>query len=306
MNQKRETMADNETIRIQITQRSVFAKRLPLDVILGADLQYGYYDGPRLKRGEKDPHYLVAYHPERIGRGIRVLWNEEEYRDVILDLPLPAAQEEIEDLFAMTERIRHLWTGAVTVNRKPIATNHLDNVRNNLITFNLRFLHGVMRGILNEDGWASLSCAMHRLVVGPQEADEMWAGIYTDKFRDWLHSHQNISVYLPVPRLYMERDSDRTVGIVTLPAGVRVVWENDPSALLRFSDKHGQQVDDWRCALYDTDGKKIVGTVPYERVLKALPQWKKEYFDYGRTLVNPLDTEMLTELMEKNDRPAEG
>ncbi|MBQ1325208.1 MAG: DUF4299 family protein [Solobacterium sp.] len=282
-------MAGNDAIRIQITQRSVFAKRLPLEVILGDHLLYGCFSGQRLKRGVRDPRYFVAYDPERIGRGIRVLWNEQEYRDVILELPLPCAQEEIEDLFAMTERIRRMWTGAVEINKKPVAVNHLDNVKTNLITVNLRLLHTVMRGILNDGGWVSLSCAMHRLIVGPVEADEMWAGIYTDKYRDWLHSRQNRPVYIPVPKLYLEQETDRQIGFVTLPSEVSVVWTDSMEGLLRFTEQSAAEVDEWKCALYDTAEKRMIGTVDYNEVLNRIPKRDKEYFDCGRTLIRPLE-----------------
>ena len=291
-------MAGNEAIRIQITQRSVFAKRLPLEVILGDHLLYGCFYGQRLKRGVRDPRYFVAYDPDRIGRGIRVLWNEQEYRDVILELPLPCAQEEIEELFAMTERIRRMWTGAVEINKKPVAVNHLDNVRTNLITLNLRLLHTVMRGILNDGGWASLSCTMHRLIVGPREADEMWAGIYTDKYRDWLHSRQNRPVYIPVPKLYMEQETDRQICYITLPSEVSVVWTDTVEGLQKYTEQSGAQIDEWKCALYDTAQKRMIGTMDYDTVLKAIPVRDKEYYDNGRTLIRPLDYSSLIALIE--------
>lgn len=66
------------SIDITIKQKGFFKKTLPLSVILGSDLKYGAFVNDALIKDTIGEDEIVIYHPEHIGRGFNIIWNENE------------------------------------------------------------------------------------------------------------------------------------------------------------------------------------------------------------------------------------
>ena len=56
------------SIDVILTQKGLFKKPMPLEVILGKELAYGKMEGFRLIRGQLGETEFLAYHPEHIAR----------------------------------------------------------------------------------------------------------------------------------------------------------------------------------------------------------------------------------------------
>ena len=60
------------SLDVCITQKGLFKKGIPLEVILGNELSYGNFDGLCLECGQLGETEFLAYHPAHIGRGLDV------------------------------------------------------------------------------------------------------------------------------------------------------------------------------------------------------------------------------------------
>ena len=97
------------SLDVTIKQTGLFKKTLPLSVLLGDRLHYGWDDdGVRLQQGQLADDGFVAFLPDAIARGFSMTWNAQETQHVELHLPSPTSREEIRDFYATVQRVMGL------------------------------------------------------------------------------------------------------------------------------------------------------------------------------------------------------
>lgn len=298
-------MANKLSFDAILTQKSVFPKPLPLNVLLGDSLHYGTYEGMHLAREKVGSMGFVAYHPEHIGRGIRVAWTKTETKSITISLPLPSSDEEINDFIDMILRVSKAWTCSISFNDTILTSQILKGMTEDFEITNLRLLHDLMQDVLNQDseGELSLSCAMHRIVVGKKEANQFWAGTTTDKFRDWMHHLQERNAFVAEVELLMNKDQRTYTGRFTLPSHLPIIFPNHPVLPLPYFDlttgESYYHVTQWEVRLLDTDENFTYGYLSFDELQKRIPSEKVHYFDAANFYVDPLTREDFAQMMNE-------
>ena len=301
-------MKDNLSIEVILQQKSLFEKPLPLEVLLGEELQYGSFEGLHLVLGKVNKQGFVAYHKDHLARGIRVTWQEEETKGIKCFLPIPTCEEEIHDLFQMVLRVLKYWTCSITMNGTLMTSNEFKNMEEETVLFNLRTLHEVSKEVLNEEkGILTLSCAMHRLCIGAKEADHFWSGTNTNEFRNWMHTLQALPAYVAEPQILSDEE-DSFVAVYTIPSGVPLILTSKPELPLNYYDlktgKPNITITSWNVRYYDPQSESVLGTASYKRFLESLPIEKTHDYDGGHIYVNELtrkELELLASLSDQHE-----
>ena len=103
------------SIDVILTQKGLFKKPMPLEVILGKELAYGKMEGFRLIRGQLGETEFLAYHPEHIARGFSVIWSPEEKERIQLRALTPSTEAELRDFYDAVDRMVSYWNGRLEV-----------------------------------------------------------------------------------------------------------------------------------------------------------------------------------------------
>ncbi len=296
---------DGLFITVTVNRKSLFPKAVTPKMILLDGMKFGCIRDGRFIPGEYGTSFVVAYHPERIGRGIQIGWDNKNVRYTELRLNLPSTNEELDDFFRMTARLARQDLSEVQLNGKPFIPKQFDTIKERYRVYNLKLLHEMMGNVLNESpGQISIGCVFHRLAAGEKEADQMWAGINTDHFRDWLHESQSSGAFYSEARI-RERDQDLQA-VFTMPSGRSVILPDHEELPLRFYDlktgKPRYEINDWLVELVDHSKKQVLGMMPLQKFRKLIPADKVSYFDAADSLLAPFTVEELNELLEQADR----
>lgn len=280
------------SIEISVKQKGIFNKKpLPLDVILGESLKYGYYDGFRLERdtlGEKD---FVAYHPGHIGRGISVVWKQGEKSKVDLRLLTPACDEEVEDFYECVTRIAKFWENSVVeVEGNPGSLEECLNGKEHMLDWN----HDVIAGLREEKSLEQapliLMGAFWPISLSAEDLQQVSQG--SAAYRDYMHQKQSMDVYYGVPRFY--KDEQGLFGAYTCSEDTRSIFPS--KAQLPFWADKSLQVDRWKISLFSFTVNDVIGIIDYEQFLKSIPEDKKQPYDADHILVEPLGWEILMQM----------
>lgn len=293
-------------IDLEILQNGLFPRAISLETVLGPQLQYGVYLANHLQKGRMAANGFIAYDPQRLARGIRVYWVPQEKKKISLHVTLPTAGEEIDDLFLMAERVCSAWSGAsVRLGPKEIASSMLEQARDQLKVLNLRSLHEAASNVLDgSHGNLIIGCALHRLVIGPKEADRFWSGTDTDAFRDWLHERQSIDAYVAEPEI-LEHKEDAMIklGMYTLLADHASIFPRTPEVPIRYySRSTGKplfRVSSYRVRFLSADGSRTLGYLSFPEFMDGLSDGCTEYYDADDVLIHPLSDQQLEAMILK-------
>ncbi len=166
-------------LKVQITRRTVLKKLTPIKDMLDEGMQYDTHEDE-----------YIAYHPEHIGRGIRIQWNKNDPDHYGLSLSLPSTDEEIENFRYCIITTARRAVCEVLLNGKPLAPKDMKQVFEQLHVYNLQLLHSKVKDVLNDDIPLVLQCAKKELTLDMDTAERFWAGTNTDSFRDYLQEVQ--------------------------------------------------------------------------------------------------------------------
>jgi hypothetical protein len=113
--------------------------------ICGDRLRYGFFDGFRLDHDVLGGDQLTLYHPDHIGRGFTIDWQNGRTDKVDLMLPLPTSSEDIDDFYNTVERILGVWKKHTIVqDSNEIASGDISEQRRSMKEFSLNVLHHMM------------------------------------------------------------------------------------------------------------------------------------------------------------------
>lgn len=270
------------SIDVVITQKGLFKKALPLQVILGSELSYGSYDfGFRLNIEQRDEFELIAYLPDHIGRGFSVIWNPKEKNRVVLRALTPTCEEELRAFYRCIGRITNYWKSSLEVDGNPVSTAQFQAGLEDMIAFNERALLDLCQKILaGEHDTLTLFSAMWPMELGKQEAQ----AFLTDPkaFHSWLHERQSMDVYYAAPMFY---DTDEgIVGVYVLTEDCESVFPNKPSVPFGLLDPHTNQAltcNQYHVSLYSTTENAVIGQLNYDTWLTQMRSRALEYYDGG-------------------------
>ena len=298
-------------ITLQFSYSALFGRKIGIKEILPAGMCYGAAKNLIFESGYINHGNTIAYHPDHIGRGIWISMAEEGRNQLLIRLPSPCTDEDIDDTIAIAKRILGKYGTEMQVNDKAMTFQQLKDSAESLRTANLHVLHETMQNVLDGHmGSLILSCALHPLAFGKKEADTLWAGTDTHAYRDLLHRLQSIKAVYAQPQFYQSKiEKDCLIGIYSLASKMRCILPIHPSIPLAYFDRSRKKfqfdVKEWHVSLYSTDEKKIIGNIPYDKMMTALASEQYSYYDADSILIEPIDEEKLQSMNEKEDIPTE-
>lgn len=289
------------SIDVCITQKGLFKKGIPLEMLLGDELSYGNFDGLCLECGKLGETEFLAYHPGHIGRGFSVEWNVNETKAINLRLLTPTSKEELRDFYQCVARISSYWKCSIEVDGEPTTQKEFLSRFEEMADFNLRTLREMCQRILSgESSNLTLYSAMFPLVIGKKEAERFADSMSLDDFRDYMHEKQSIDAYYARPKFY--RDDQGFLGVCCLSENVRTILPTVPRVPFGMQNPDTEkalEVGRWEAYLYSGSRNKGLGTLPYEELLSRLPADKVSEFDEEHILVENLSPEIFDGLLSE-------
>ncbi|MBE6753994.1 MAG: DUF4299 family protein [Ruminococcaceae bacterium] len=284
------------SLNVEITQTGLIKKTLPLEVILGDELDYGTFaTGYLLEERQLGDTSFIAYNPKCIARGFSVEWTEKEKHKVSLSLPLYTTDGDIADFMHCVKRITDYWNGCkVTVDDEPTTAEEFLQRFDELCALCADHLRSTMQQILDGECQSFiLISAKLPLSFGTEEARNiLTAGDSMAALADFLHEKQSLDAFYPTPRFYKLDDSE-ILGVICYFNGIRCILPTEPTVPFGITAPDGQALkpDRWT-ALVSTDGKSPSMTFDgYTPLLEHLPKEKCSRFDGGHIVVEALTPE---------------
>ena len=296
-------------IVVAVNRRSIFPRVLRPQKILLDGMKLGISREGRFREGEYGDNFAVAYHPDHIGRGIRIRWDNSDVRFTELCLNLPVSEEELDDFFLMCARLARQDLSEVKLNGKPFGPKQYHKIRDSYRVYNLKLLHEMMGNVLNkEPERLFIGCVFHRVAAGEKEAERMWAGVDTSAYRDWLHESQSGGRFFSEARVD-EGTADGRHAVFTIPSERSVILPDHEELPVRFYDlKTGRpsiEISKWIVELVDQidhTETKVLGAMPLKEFRRLLPSEKVTYFDAADSLISPLSRQELSMMLEQAEQ----
>lgn len=289
------------SMEITIKQKGFIKKTLPLEVILGEELQYGCLDGLSLRRGEMTDGEFIAYHPEHIARGFSVIWTAEEKNTVELRLLTPSTREELIDFYATVERIAKYWNAKLLVDGNAMTVEQFKAGFEETVEFNRRTLKDFAGKILNgEFGTFMIFAAFFPLEMGKEEA-EMFAS-YPDSFAGWLHEKQNVDACYASPNFYTSEQG--IIGRYIFGGDTACIFPTKPYVPFYVTDPNtgkALECDDWGVLLGDAETRNIIGEITYDRFMSRVAESKKTLHYSGHILIAKMSLPEIKELLNEGE-----
>ncbi len=286
-------------VDVTITQKGLFKKTLPLEVLLGSKLKYGRFDGLRLIEGELGEEGFVAYQPDRLARGIGIDWNAQKKDSVYLRLPFPSTLEETDAFYDLIQRIKSHWTNCkVDVDGTVLNEKELDESRKTNRDFSLK----VLKNFCNDEEKESLTifCALWPLVLGEKEKARFREAEDLKDFSDYLHNMQAIDVYYAKPAIYKRKEDFIGMFAITettpsiIPASPKV-----PFGLELPDTGKESAISDWYVTLVALSDEQEPYIVNFTDFMNALPADKLNYYDAENVLLKELSLDEIVAIGEK-------
>ena len=278
-------------IDVLIKQKLFGNKTMPLEVILGEHLHYGYFVNDRLNVGERGETEFIAYNPESIGRGFSVVWKPNERKSISLRLPQPSTVQELTDFYAAIERMVKYWNGKLIVDGSPVRLSDFQSSFDSMLDFNERIIKQVSQDVLDgKHEVLTLYSTMWPLSVGKEEATLFIEN--PDYYAEWLHEKQSMDVYFASPTFFAGDEGifGRFILVNNLPA----VFPNQPTVPFGVTDPAtGKQFEckEWLILLGVDGEKEPLCEMEYSRFLSLIPFHKKSKYDGNHFLLTEMTEE---------------
>lgn len=288
------------SIDVVITQKGLFKKTLPLQIILGSELSYGSYDfGFRLNVEQRDEFELIAYLPNHIGRGFSIIWNPKEKHRIVLRALTPTCEEELRAFYRCIGRITDYWKSNTEVDGNPVNITQFQKGLDDMIAFNERALQDMCRDILaDKHNSLTLFSAMWPLELGKKEAQAFLTN--PNSFHNWLHECQSVDVYYAAPMFYDTEDG--IVGVYVLTEDCESVFPNTPTVPFGLMDPHTNKAltcNHYRVSLFSTTENAVIGQLDYNIWLSKMRNRCLEYYDGGHFRFAGLSLAEMRALLEQ-------
>ena len=276
------------SIEITIKQKLFGSKTMPLEVILGDDLRYGYWENDQLTEDKLGETEFIAYDPNAIARGFSVIWNPDEKKAVTVRLPQPSTTRELRSFYDAVERMAVYWGGALIVDGTRTKLSAFLDGFANMVDFNDKIISHFTEQLLNgENQNLTFYSAKWPLTIGIEEAE---------KFQDdhalfgrWLHEKQSIDVFFCNPRFYAGETG--IFGQFMLMNDLPTVFPYKPSVPFGITDPAtGKPLEcsQWRVALVIEDQPCVLCEIDYDTFLSRIPEDHKSRYDETHFLLSEL------------------
>ena len=299
-------------IDFDITQKGLLKKSrkaIPLDILLGDNLQYGTYGKGKLTNEHSDDQ-LTAILPDALGRGIWVRFKEEN-KGLRISLPTPCHDRELDELFNMIFRIAQYWNCTILwgADRKKFTLFDLKRIKQSAQIYNKECLIDIVEEILDypyQDNGEPTVCnfigGWHHVAFGPKEAEK-----FIERptcFSEWLHEVQAAKASYCYPDFY-----EWTKGCITgqydlIPGGFSFLLPYTPFALsYDIFKKTGEpaHADTWEVCFTNTEPMEEMGKLPYDVFLEALAPEDMVYHDAHCFMLPNLTYDKIQRILENGN-----
>ena len=284
------------SIDVSIKQKGLWKKVMPFEVILGEELAFGSTDGMRLIPDQLDGE-IILYNPQSIGRGITLVWNENEKNEIQLRLLNPTTEEEMRSFFNCLRRITTYWKCTMTIDNIEEDVEEYLNQEEDLISFNNRIVKEVSEKIVHGESRSfTLMSTMWPLVIGKDEADQFVLNPHL--FSTWMHERQNHDYYYAKPQFFKTEKGIK--GIYALTEDCPSIFPEKPWVPLGVKNPEtGKELecDFFEIALYSTTYDKTIGMIPYDCLFTLGPDYLS-YYDGGSVVVENVNLDVLNQLKD--------
>ena len=276
------------SIEITIKQKLFGNKTMPLEIILGNELNYGFWENDQLTEGKLGETEFIAYDPNAIARGLSVIWNPDEKKAVTVRLPQPSTTRELRSFYDAVERMAVYWGGALIVDGTRTKLSAFLEGFDNMVDFNDKIISHFTEQILNgENQNLTFYSAKWPLTIGTEEAE---------KFQDdhalfgrWLHEKQSMDVFFCNPRFFAGESG--IFGQFMLMNDLPTVFPYKPSVPFGITDPAtGKPLEcsQWRVALVIEDQPGALCEIGYDTFLRRIPEDHKSRYDATHFLLSEL------------------
>lgn len=272
-------------VNVQINQKGLLKKNLPIEIILGDDLACGYYDEVMiLVLNEIEDDNFVIYNPDHIGRGISVDYNKNY---INLNLPSPAPVNEIKDLFEVVKRIVNYWNSEIVFDDKAMSLEEFLNNYDEVISFNKDVLKEMCEKVLsNEDEELTLYSAFWPLIISKKEA--LLFNKKPLEFDSWLHNKQNIDVYYA--KALLNKNGKKVTATYVLTESIRSIFPKKP-------DKKELKCDKIQLVICINEGTEIYYVGDYNQIMSKIDKSKITEYDSKHIIIEGLNREEIDKIL---------
>lgn len=268
------------SVNVRIKQKSLFKKKLNAeDVIALSGLAYGVSDeNYRLIPDEIGETHTLLYDETHLARGIDL---SMEGTDIVLQLSLPTAREEIRRFYQLIAQIcRKIGTKTYIRDEETVSLGENDHFIACDEQGSVSGLEMIADSLRQDSEYLLIFGIMHPLSIGAKEIERF--GNRLDDFAQFLQELQSADLYYAAPQVFRMSDQ-RLIGIYTIPPDVPSIVPTTPHVVL----DQIQGVEHWYL-LYEGD------MVTYADFLRfAQPQ---SDYDANRVVVQ-LSQDQLSELV---------
>ncbi len=283
-------------IDVVIKQKLFGKKTMPLEVILGDSLAYGYWENDQLTEEKLGDTEFIVYNPQTIGRGFSVIWNPRETKVISLRLPMPSTTQELRSFYDTVSRIAVYWSGALIVDGNRTKLSAFLEGFDDMVAFNDMILGHLAEQIQNgENKSFTFYSAKWPLTIGIKEAE-----MFRDNpasFAQWLHEKQSMDVFFCNPRFYAGENG--IFGQYMLMNDLPTVFPDTPCVPLGMTDPGtGKALEcrQWRVALVIEQQSGTLCEIDYDTFLRKIPEDHKIRYDETHFLLSELTEEEIRTL----------
>ena len=279
------------SIDITIKQKLFGGRTMPLEVILGDSLAYGFWENDQLTEGKLGDTEFIAYDPNAIGRGFSVIWNPQEKKSISLRLPQPSTPDELRQFYDCIARMVQYWGGALAVDGNRVKPDTFQAGFGDMVAFNDKIIDHFCQQILKgENQNLTFYSAKWPLTIGPEEAERIHAD--HNFFAQWLHEKQSMDVFFCNPRFFVGEDG--IFGQYMLMNDLPTVFPVTPSVPFGMTDPTtGKPLacSRWCVALVIENQPGALAEIDYTDFLRRIPEDHKTRYDETHFLLSELTEE---------------
>ena len=279
------------SLDITIKQKFPHFKTLPLELIIGTELEYGNYELMSLRIGALGEQEIVLFHPKHIGRGFSIIWNEKEKKRVDLRLPSPSTRFELGDLYRCVERIASYWNCEIEVNGSVVTIEEFRSGYQGMVEFEERALDYMCEKLIDGSNDSfTLFSARWPLVMAKPEAEEFRGNPI--RYAEWLHKKQDITADYAEPLLY--NTNEGLVARYIFADGVSMIFPKKP--WLPPAVENDGKCEKWIVSVFENLSGTQLCDIEYSEFLEKLMPYCTPY-DTDHVICERLTLDQLKEII---------
>ena len=287
------------SVDVIIKQKGLFKKKLSLKDILMDKFKYGRYnENYILYPEERGDGEITIYNPQCIGRGISVIWNEEEINEIGLHMLLPTTNSEINDFYDLIEHLCMLWkTKTFIQDGEERSLNELNDLKMNMKAYSFETL----QSFLTEHDNGNFFCAMWPYSFQAKDVKHWLEDQTLMAFEKDLHENQLKDLYYANPRYYRDQDN-KIMGVYTVTATVDTIFPIRPIvpfSQVNFENGESLEADYYSVALVSIEKDDMIGSLKFEDFINEISRQELHEFDSEHFYFNGLSENQILEFTQK-------